>query len=52
VLDFRDRREIRARVIPSEFATLIVTTLEGSIMLERLQRTPEPLKIACRFLEE
>jgi TetR/AcrR family transcriptional repressor of nem operon len=46
------RGEIRSGVDPMELATLIVTTLEGSLMLERLQRTPEPLNIACRHLEE
>lgn len=46
------RGEIRSGVDPMELATLIVTTLEGSFMLERLQRTPEPLDIACRHLEE
>jgi TetR/AcrR family transcriptional repressor of nem operon len=45
------RREIRSGVNPMELSTLIVTTLEGSLMLERLQRTPEPLSIACRHLE-
>jgi TetR/AcrR family transcriptional repressor of nem operon len=48
----RRRGEIRSGVDPMELATLIVTTLEGSFMLERLQRTPEPLDIACRHLEE
>src|SRR6266436_5700851 len=46
------RGEIRSRVDPMELATLIVTTLEGSFMLERLQQTSEPLNIACRHLEE
>jgi len=46
------RREIRSGVDPTELATLIVTTLEGGLMLERLQRAPEPLNIACRHLEE
>jgi TetR/AcrR family transcriptional repressor of nem operon len=48
----RRRGEIRSGVDPMELATLIVTTLEGSFMLERLQRTPQPLDIACRHLEE
>ena len=47
----KNRGEIRSSVDPMELATLIVTTLEGSLMLERLQRTPEPLNIACRHLE-
>jgi hypothetical protein len=33
-------------------ATLIVSILEGSLMLERLQRTQAPLAIACRHLEK
>ena len=48
----QERGEIRSGVNPADLATLIVTTLEGSLMLERLQRTPEPLNIACRHLEE
>jgi TetR/AcrR family transcriptional regulator, transcriptional repressor for nem operon len=48
----QERLEIRSSVNPKELATLIVTTLEGSLMLERLQRTPEPLNIACSHLEE
>lgn len=48
----QNRGEIRSNVDPMELATLIVTTLEGSLMLERLQRTPAPLNIACRHLEE
>jgi TetR/AcrR family transcriptional repressor of nem operon len=48
----QSRGEIRSRVEPSELAMLIVTTLEGSLMLERLQRSPQPLEIACRHLEE
>src|SRR5580692_5567248 len=35
------RGQIRPGVDPEELATLIVTTLEGGLMLERLQRTPE-----------
>jgi TetR/AcrR family transcriptional repressor of nem operon len=48
----QERGEIRSGVNPTDLATLIVTTLEGSLMLERLQRTPAPLNIACRHLEE
>lgn len=48
----QERGEIRSGVNPADLATLIVTTLEGSLMLERLQRTPAPLNIACRHLEE
>jgi TetR/AcrR family transcriptional repressor of nem operon len=46
------RGEIRPGVDPSELATLIVTSLEGGLMLERLQKDPAPLNIACRHLEE
>jgi hypothetical protein len=52
LLDFRDRREINSGVNPLQLAILIVTTLVGSLMLEWQQRTPEPLNIACRLLEE
>jgi hypothetical protein len=31
---------------------LIVSTLEGSLMVSRLQRKEEPLDSACRHLEE
>jgi hypothetical protein len=31
---------------------LIVSTLEGSLMVSRLQRNDKPLDLACRHLEE
>ena len=43
--------EIRPDVDASELATLIVTTLEGSVMLSGLQRKGDPRKFACRHLE-
>ena len=46
------RGEIRPGVDPGELATLMVTSLEGGLMLERLQKNSEPLNIACRHLEE
>jgi TetR/AcrR family transcriptional repressor of nem operon len=46
------RGEVRSGIDPIELATLIVTSLEGSLMLERLQRSQDPLNIACRHLEE
>jgi TetR/AcrR family transcriptional regulator, transcriptional repressor for nem operon len=52
VVEGQHRGEIRAGVDPNELATLIVITLEGGLMLERLQRAPEPLNIACRHVEE
>jgi len=48
----RARGEIRSGVDPSELDTFIVTSLEGGLMLERLQKNPAPLNIACRHLEE
>lgn len=44
--------EIRADSAPGEMANLIVSTLEGSLMLSRLQRSDEPLAIACGHLEK
>src|SRR5215469_6970617 len=46
------RGEIRRDVGPSELATLIVGTLEGSLMMSRLQRKEQPRDWACRSLEE
>jgi TetR/AcrR family transcriptional regulator, transcriptional repressor for nem operon len=46
------RGEIRPRVDPAKLATVIVSTLEGSLMLSRLQRTDEPLDVACRYLDD
>jgi TetR/AcrR family transcriptional repressor of nem operon len=46
------RGEIRSGIDPVEVATLIATTLEGGLMLERLQKRAKPLNIACRHLEE
>ena len=48
----QSRGEIHSGVDPAELATLIVTTLEGGLMLERLQRSPKPLNIACRHLDQ
>jgi TetR/AcrR family transcriptional repressor of nem operon len=44
--------EIRSGIDAVELATLIVTTLEGSLMVSRLLRKEEPLSLACRHLEE
>ncbi len=46
------RGEIRSDLDAAGSATLLVTTLEGGLMLERLQRTPDPLNFACRHLDE
>lgn len=44
--------EIRSGVDATNLATLIVTTLEGSLMVSRLQRKDDPLNLACRHLEK
>ena len=46
------RGEVRSDVDSTELATLIVSTLEGSLMLSRLQRKDDPRDLACRHLEE
>jgi TetR/AcrR family transcriptional repressor of nem operon len=46
------RGEIRSEIRPVKLSTLIVSTLEGGLMLRRLQRTEVPIDIACRHLEE
>src|ERR1700757_1685141 len=48
----RRRGEVRADVDSGKVAPLIASTLEGSIMVSRLQRKEEPLDLACRHLEE
>lgn len=44
--------EIKREVNAKELATLIAGTLEGSLMISRLEKTSEPLAVACRHLEE
>jgi TetR/AcrR family transcriptional repressor of nem operon len=44
--------EIRPGIDPEELATLIVNTLEGGLMVSRLQRKENALDLACRHLEE
>jgi TetR/AcrR family transcriptional repressor of nem operon len=48
----RKRSEVRSDVDSAKLATLIASTLEGSLMVSRLQRKDEPLDLACRHLEE
>jgi len=48
----QQRGEVRPAVDSTKLATLIAGTLEGSLMLSRLQRNDEPLDTACRHLEE
>jgi TetR/AcrR family transcriptional regulator, transcriptional repressor for nem operon len=46
------RGEVRSDVDSAELAMLIVSTLEGSIMIRRLQKKDGPLDLACQHLEE
>ena len=46
------RGEVRGDVDSAQLATLIATTLEGSIMVSRLQKKEEARDLAVRHLEE
>jgi TetR/AcrR family transcriptional regulator, transcriptional repressor for nem operon len=46
------RGEVRSDVDSAQLATLIASTLEGSLMVSRLQRKDHPLDLACHHLEE
>ena len=46
------RGEVRSAVDSAELAMLIVSTLEGSGMIRRLQKKDGPLDLACHHLEE
>jgi TetR/AcrR family transcriptional regulator, transcriptional repressor for nem operon len=48
----KQRGEVRSDVDSRELATLIAGTLEGSLMMGRLQRTEDPLDFAVHHLEE
>jgi TetR/AcrR family transcriptional repressor of nem operon len=48
----RQKGEIRSDIDAGDLATLIITTLEGSLMMSRLERKADPLALACRHLEE
>ena len=52
IVEGQRRGEIRRDVDSSELATLIVGTLEGSLMMSRLQRKEHPRDWAGRHLEE
>jgi TetR/AcrR family transcriptional regulator, transcriptional repressor for nem operon len=52
VREGQQKREIRSDIDPGEIATLIITTLEGSLMVSRLERKADPLALSCRHLEE
>ena len=44
--------EVRSDVDSAQLAMLIVSTLEGSFMIRRLQKKDGPLDLACHHLEE
>jgi TetR/AcrR family transcriptional regulator, transcriptional repressor for nem operon len=46
------RGEVRFSVDSAELAMLIVSTLEGSVMIRRLQKKDGPLDLACHHLVE
>jgi TetR/AcrR family transcriptional repressor of nem operon len=46
------RGEIRGHIDSAELAALMVSTLEGSLMVSRLQRRDEPRVWASRYLQE
>jgi TetR/AcrR family transcriptional regulator, transcriptional repressor for nem operon len=48
----RRKGEIRANVSAEELATLMIATLEGSLMVARLERKEDPLRLACLHLGE
>jgi TetR/AcrR family transcriptional regulator, transcriptional repressor for nem operon len=52
VKEGRRRGEIRRDIDPSKLAALIVSTLEGSLMVSRLQRKEGACTLACDHLEE
>src|SRR6267143_359684 len=46
------RGQVRSGVDSAKMAMLIVSTLEGSVMIRRLQKKDGPLDLACDHLEE
>ena len=52
IKDGQRRGGIRKKLDPEELALLIVSNLEGALVLSRLQRTTQPLNIACAHLME
>ena len=46
------RREVLSAIDSANLAMLIVSTLEGSLMVSRLQRRNDALDFVCRHLEE
>ena len=52
VLSGKKNGEVRADVDGKELASLVVSALEGGLMLRRLQKNDAPLAAVCRHLEE
>ena len=48
----RRKGEIRSDIDAEKLATLIISTLEGSLMVSRLERNGDSLALACRHLDE
>jgi TetR/AcrR family transcriptional regulator, transcriptional repressor for nem operon len=48
----RQRGDILPSVDAKQLATLIVSTLEGALILSRIQRTSDPLDAACTHLSQ
>jgi TetR/AcrR family transcriptional regulator, transcriptional repressor for nem operon len=48
----KQRGEVRSAIDSAALATLIVSTLEGGLMVSRLERSDDALDFACRHLEE
>jgi TetR/AcrR family transcriptional repressor of nem operon len=52
VEDGQQRGDISREVDSAKVAALIVSTLEGALMLSRLQKSHQPLEVACAHLSE
>ena len=52
VEEAQQRRQARASVDPKDVATLIVASLEGALMMSRIQRNDEPLRRVQSHLYE
>ncbi len=52
VQEGQQRGEIPRRIDASQLATLIVSTLEGALVLSRIQRAYDPLDVACAHLKD
>jgi TetR/AcrR family transcriptional regulator, transcriptional repressor for nem operon len=48
----QQKGDVRSDIDSTELAALIVSTLEGSLMLSRLQQSEEPINFALRHLDE